>query len=47
MSLLEDIMEILRKEYGIRRVADELELLSQDKRVVDVIYAVNDVRGGN
>ena len=31
----------------IRRVAEELEKLSEDKRVVDVIYAVNDVRGNH
>lgn len=28
----------------IRKVADDLELLSGDCRVVDAIYAVNDVR---
>lgn len=31
----------------IRRVAEELEKLSEDKRVVDVIYAVNDVRSSH
>lgn len=31
----------------IRRVAEELEKLSEDKRVVDVIYAVNDVRSNH
>ena len=31
----------------IRRVAAELEKLSEDKRVVDVIYAVNDVRSSH
>ncbi len=31
----------------IRRVAAELEKLSEDKRVVDVIYAVNDVRNSH
>lgn len=29
---------------AIRQVADDLELLSGDCRVVDAIYAVNDVR---
>ena len=31
----------------LRRVAEELEKLSEDKRVVDVIYAVNDVRSSH
>lgn len=30
-----------------KRLADELDKLSEDKRMVDVIYAVNDVRGQN
>lgn len=31
----------------LRRVAEELEKLSEDKRVVDVIYAVNDARSSH
>lgn len=31
----------------IRRLKEELEKLSEDKHVVDVIYAVNEVRGNH